>query len=118
MIRIGLRVRTTPQGGRRAADRGQVQALRCLKAASITQPQAARRNRRRNLKRGGSPRKRVSPSCHAQHSGASLRRLATATAAKRMRGTRPRSAENIQENGGATRVGREKPLERLKPKGA
>jgi len=69
-------------------DRGQVQPLRCLKAARITQALVAQARQAQNLKRDGSPRKRASLSAHAQHSEAQPQWPATVTAAKRRGGRR------------------------------
>jgi len=67
---------------------GQVQPLRCLKAAGMTQALVAQAKQAQNLKRDGSPCKRASLSAHAQHSGAQPQWPATVTAAKRRGGRR------------------------------
>lgn len=69
-------------------DRGQVQPLRWLKAARMTQALVSQARQAQNLKRDGSPRKRVSLSAHAQNSGAQPWWPATVTAAKCMGGRR------------------------------
>lgn len=80
----------------------------------MRKPRSHGKKRRKNLRRDGIPRKREKPIVSRATLWSEAAMVGNSRRDKRMRGTRPRFAENLRQNGGATRVRREKSLERTK----